>query len=460
MGRTSRRQFIQGAGAAVALAAVPGRSTGQSRAARPNILFVLADDLGYADLSIYGRRDYRTPVLDRLAREGVLMTQAYANSAVCSPTRVALITGRYPQRLSVGLAEPIRNANEDGGGLPEGQPTLPALLRLSGYRTVLVGKWHMGWPPEHGPLRHGYERFFGIAASAADYVSHRQRERGAEQRDGLYEGDSVVHRTGYLTDLLAERAIEEVRAATSVGMPFMVSLHFTAPHWPWQRPGDPALPRDANLRHEDGGSLEIYGEMVRRMDDGIGRVLAEIDRLGVAEDTIVVFTSDNGGERFSDTWPLRGEKGDLLEGGIRVPVIVRWPATIPAGTRSGQVMATMDWLPTLVAAAGGVPDPAFPPDGENMIEALRGAGLRPRRLFWRFRRDDQAAARIGDWKYLRVGDEESLFDIARDPRERANLKNREAERFAQLKADWTDWNTQMLSYPPEAPETREAPAPG
>jgi arylsulfatase A-like enzyme len=461
MGRTSRRQFIQGAGAAVALAAVPGRSTGQARAARPNILFILADDLGYADLSVYGRRDYRTPVLDRLAREGVLMTQAYANSAVCSPTRVALITGRYHQRLPVGLAEPIRNAELDRDGLPHGQPTLPGLLRGVGYSTVLVGKWHMGWPREHGPLRYGYERFFGIAAGAADYVSHREHRLGAEGPDGLYEGEAIVHRDGYLTDLLADRAISEVRTAAASGSPFLVSLHFTAPHWPWQRPGDPALPRNANLRHDDGGTLEIYGEMVRRMDEAIGRVLAEIERLGLAEDTIVVFTSDNGGERFSDTWPLRGEKGDLLEGGIRVPVIVRWPAAIPPGTRSEQVMATMDWLPTLIAAVGGAPDPGFPPDGENVIEAFRGASPPwPRRLFWRFRADDQAAARIGDWKYLRVGEQEQLFDIARDPRERANLKDREPARFAQLKAEWSAWNAQMLPYPPEAPVTPGAPASG
>lgn len=444
---TSRRRFLQGAGATAALSAMPRPVAGQRRGRPPNILFIMADDLGYADLSVYGRRDYRTPVLDRLAADGLLMTQGYSNSAVCSPTRVALITGRYHQRLPVGLPEPVTPGHQDLG-LPADFPTLPRLLKQAGYRTSLVGKWHMGWPPAHGPLRSGYDSFFGIAVGATDYFTHREHGAPDPNQPGLFEGDAQIRRDGYLTELLAARAIEELRA--SAGRPFLLSLHFTAPHWPWQGPGDSATSATiTNLRHNDGGSLEIYGEMVRAMDGAIGRVLAELERQDADRNTIVVFTSDNGGERFSDTWPLRGGKTELLEGGIRVPVIVRWPERIRAGLRSDQVIATMDWLPTFVAAAGTMPSTSYPPDGENMLDVLTGMSPpRPRKLFWRFRFGDQAAARDGDWKYLRVGEQEQLYNLASDPRERANLKDRDAATFARLKADWAAWNAQMLPYPP------------
>ncbi|MDX2208768.1 MAG: sulfatase-like hydrolase/transferase [Sphingopyxis sp.] len=450
---TSRRDFVIGAAATLAatsasVAAAPSRR-------RPNILFIMADDLGYADLSIYGRREYQTPVLDQLATDGLLMTQGYANAPSCSPTRVALITGRYHQRLPVGLPEPIRTRKLDPVGLPTGQSTLPGLLQAAGYRTSLVGKWHMGWPPDHSPLRHGYQHFFGTASAGVEYFTHRENDPAGQGEVGLFEGDDVVQRDGYMTDLLADRAVQQIWAAAADAAPFFLSLHFTAAHWPWQGPKSVPLPPGADLWHYDGGSLEIFAEMVRAMDLAIGRVLDELKRSGLANDTIVVFTSDNGGERFSDTWPLRGGKRDLLEGGIRVPVIVRWPTSIVSGRRSDQVIATMDWFPTLLAAAGAPTDPNHPPDGENLLDVLRGqAHARSRQLFWRFRNPDQAAARNGDWKYLRIGGEEFLFDITRDPRERANRKAAEPARFQQMKADWAAWNAAMLPYPaPPTPRT-------
>lgn len=447
----TRRRFLEGAGAAVAV--LPSVSLSQAPR-RPNVLFILADDLGFADLGVYGRRDYRTPVLDGLAAEGLLMTQAYSSSCVCTPTRVALITGRYRERLPVGLPEPI--SDEKDVGLPEGFPTLPRLLKRAGYATSLVGKWHIGWPPEHGPLRAGYDRFFGIAAGAADYFSHGEAPDG--KTAGLYEQDALGPREGYLTDLLAARAVEEVHLAAASGRPFLISLHFNAPHWPWEGPKDAAVSKTiTDLWHRDGGSLETYGQMVGAMDAAIGRVLDALGRSGAAADTIVIFTSDNGGERYSDMWPLRGGKGELLEGGIRVPAIVRWPERIRAGSRSDQVMASFDWLPTLARAAGASTDPATPPDGEDLLGVLEGREpTRPRRLFWRFREKNQAAARDGDWKYLRYDGEEYLFNIPRDPREQANLKEREQAVFKRLREAYDRWNAQMLRYPPEkkAPRRR------
>ena len=376
------------------------------------------------------------------------MSQAYSSSAVCSPTRVALITGRYPGRLRAGLEEPIARPNEQVG-LPPTHPTLPALLRSHGYRTALVGKWHMGWPPHFGPLRSGYDRFYGIIPGAADYFTHGGMDGAAPAGSGLMEGDDYVRRGGYLTELLADRACAELRDAAAAAQPLFLSLHFTAPHWPWQGPGDADV--DFELRdlfHRDGGTLEKYAEMVTAMDSAVGRVLDEIRTLGLEHDTILVFTSDNGGERFSDNWPLRGEKADLLEGGIRVPQLVRWPGRIAAGSRSAQVMASMDWLPTLAAAAGVSPDPAAPPDGEDLLPVLTGAEpARERTIFWRFKNRGQAAVRSGNWKYLRQRDQESLFDLAGDPRERANLKDRHPDIFTSLRQQYESWNSQMLPYP-------------
>jgi arylsulfatase A-like enzyme len=260
----------------------------------------------------------------------------------------------------------------------------------------------------------------------------------------------TVERAGYLTDLLAERAISEVRESVKRQQPFFLSLHFTAPHWPWEGPGDAAVPATLqSLQHRDGGSLKTYAQMVMRMDAAIGRVLDELEAQGAARDTLVVFTSDNGGERFSDTWPFSGGKTELLEGGIRVPLLVRWPARLRAGARSEQVMSTMDWLPTLLAAAGSAPDPRLALDGVDLLPVLSGQRPpQPRRLFWRYKHALQAAVRDGDWKYLRLGGYEHLFDLAEDPRERANLKERHPDVFRRLRADFAAWERTMLPYPP------------
>lgn len=444
---TSRRELLAAVAASAATAGSPAQS-----ASRPNILFILADDLGYADLGCYGRRDYGTPNIDRLAAEGLLLTQAYANSAVCSATRTALITGRYQYRLPIGLNEPITTPRPDVG-LPAGFPTLPALFRRAGYATSLIGKWHLGGVPAHGPLRSGYQRFFGVPGGASDYFTHLADPKGPPNAfDGLWEGEARADRPGYLTDLLGERAVEELGEHARGGAPFFMSLHFTAPHWPWEGPADAAVSgRLSQLQHFDGGSLATYAAMVRSLDDNVGRVLAALEAGGMAHNTLVVFTSDNGGERFSDVWPLVGGKGELLEGGIRVPALVRWPTQIGRRRRSDQVTVTMDWLPTLLAAAGAAPDRAHPTDGEDMLPILRGqAPTRPRKLYWRFKSAEQAAVRDGQWKYLKLGAKEALFDLNTDVRERADLKAARPEMFMRLKTDFAAWNASMLPYAPDS----------
>ncbi len=447
--RRSRRRALQYLSAGAVGSVLP-RGAGAATARPPNVVFILADDLGYADLGCYGRRDYRTPQIDRLAARGLRLTQAYSNSSVCSPTRCALATGRYQYRLPVGLEEPIRFKAGDAG-LPAGHPTLATLFRALGYRTALIGKWHLGADPAHGPLRHGYEHFFGIHGGAADYYSHEYTARATGTTE-LFENERRVRHHGYLTELLTNQALVEIERNAAKRQPFLLSLHYTAPHWPWEAPGDEAVSRAlSSIYHGDGGSLETYARMVAALDEGVGRVLAQLTRLDLERDTLVVFTSDNGGERFSDTWPFTGMKGELLEGGIRVPAIVSWPTHIAAGGVSEQVCATMDWLPTLLAAANGEPDADYLPDGESLMPHLLGkAPTRPRTLYWRHKAHDQSAVRAGDWKYLSLGGNEFLFDLAHDSRERANLKERESARFERMKEDFAAWNRTMLPYPADS----------
>lgn len=352
--------------------------------------------------------------------------------------------------MRVGLEEPL-GKNEDLG-LPPSHLTLPSLLKELGYRTSLVGKWHMGGPPEFGPLRSGYERFYGIVAGATDYFTHRFVMDGKDRGGELYDGSVPVERIGYMTDLLGDRAVSELKWAGQSREPFFLSVHFTAPHWPWEGPDDEAIARSLkDLRHRDGGSLTTYAAMVQSLDANIGRILRQLDDSGMADDTIVIFTSDNGGERFSDTWPFVGAKGELLEGGIRVPLLMRWPGRIRPGARSEQVMISMDWLPTLLGAAGGAPAAQFPSDGVNLLPVLTGAAtVQARKLFWRFKASEQAAVRDDRWKYLKLADREYLFDVVADPRERANLRGKFPDVFARLKSEFAAWNATMLPYPSES----------
>jgi len=418
---------------------------------KPNILFILADDLGYADLSCYGRRDFTTPNIDRIAADGMRFTQAYANSAVCTASRVALMTGRYQYRLPVGLEEPLSSRTPRKLGLPPDHPTLPSILKKAGYRSALIGKWHLGSLPDFGPLQSGYDHFYGFRAGVLDYFTHKYGPPASDTED-LWEDDSKIRQTGYLTDLLGNRAVDIVDTYCKSGQPFLVSLHFNAPHWPWEAPGDEAESRRlTNLFHFDGGTQRTYQRMIQQMDLQIGGVLQALEASGAAENTIVIFTSDNGGERFSDTWPFTGRKTELLEGGLRIPAMVRWPRDIPPASVSEQATITMDWLPTLLAAAGTAPDPHYPSDGINLLPWLtQAAAPVPRRLYWRYKYADQQAVRDGDWKYLKILDNTFLFDVVQDPTERANLKDRYREVYDRLVAQWNEWNATMLPLDPQS----------
>jgi arylsulfatase A-like enzyme len=421
---------------------------------RPNVVFIVADDLGHADLGCYGGRPAKfgtvAPTLDAMAANGIRFSQGYANSPVCSPTRFALMTARYQYRLRGAAEEPINSRSRGSAtlGLPPDVPTFASLLRAAGYRTALVGKWHLGYPPHFGPLRSGYERFYGPMSGGVDYFTHC----ASNGTHDLWEGEDEVTHAGYLTDLLSGRAVETVREFASGEAPFLLSLHYTAPHWPWETREDAGrapVVRD-NLFDLAGGNIHIYQRMIRQMDEGIARVLETLAECGALADTLVIFTSDNGGERFSDNWPLVGGKMDLTEGGIRVPWIAQWPALIAPGRVTAQHCLTMDWSATVLAAAGVDAAPGHPLDGRSLLGVLGGEPEFDRPMHWRMNHRDQRALRAGRWKYLKVDEHEYLFDIDADERERANRAPLEPDRLARMRDDWLRWNDGMPPIPDDA----------
>jgi len=448
----TRRELLRGAATGmIGLAMGAELTKAQAPGKPPNIVFIVADDLGYADVACYGRPDLSTPNIDRVAARGVRFLQGYANSAVCSATRTALITGRYQYRLRLGLEEPL--AGNRDVGLPPEHPTLPSLLKKAGYSSTLVGKWHLGTLPKFGPLKSGYDHFYGFRGGAVDYFSHT----AGGSREDLWDDDVAIHQAGYLTGLLGSRAVEVVNGYAKSGQPFLVSLHFSAPHWPWEAPGDEAeserlrQPGSTGLFDFDGGSQKTYQKMIEELDRQIGRVLQALDANGLTENTMVIFTSDNGGERFADTWPFTGKKTELLEGGLRIPTVISWPARIPQGRTSEQVAISMDWMPTLLAAAGTGPDGNYPVDGMNLLPQLtQNAAAVPRKLFWRYKANAQRAVRDGDYKFLKILDHTFLFNVVEDPLERANLKERKKDVYQRLVREWHEWNAKML------PEVKES----
>ena len=285
-----------------------------------------------------------------------------------------------------------------------------------------------------------------------DYFLHN-----AGGKDDLWDDDVSIHQAGYLTELLGARAVDVVNGYAKSGQPFFLSLHFNAPHWPWEAPGDEAesarlaQPGSGGLADFDGGSQKTYQRMIEEMDRQIGRVLQALEEKGLSENTIVIFTSDNGGERFADTWPFTGKKTELLEGGLRIPAIISWPGRIPRSRTTEQVSISMDWLPTLLAAGGTAPDSAYPTDGMNLLPVLtQNASTVSRKLFWRYKANAQRAARDGDYKLLKILDNTFLFNVAEDPLERANLKEREKDVYQRLVREWYEWNSTML------PEIKES----
>lgn len=420
----------------LAAAAVPPAS----QAPRPNVVLILADDLGYGDLGCYGAQDIRTPHLDRLARDGVRLTHGYANATVCTPTRAALMTGRWQQR--VGLEWALL-ANQKEMGLPVEEPSLARMLKESGYATGLFGKWHLGGIPDLSPNVHGFDAFFGLLGGNVDFYSHRMR---SGERD-LWEDGRAIESHGYLTDLITDRAIAFIERHRE--RPFFAYVAYNAVHWPFQPPGRPDDVRTAEtwLR----GTRADYAGMMESMDAGIGRILTALERHGLAPNTLVVFTSDNGGERLSRMAPLFHRKHSLWEGGIRVPYILRWPARLPRDRTVEQPVISMDLTASILAAAGARPPEGRMLDGMDVLPILAGnAAPAERTFFWRVDRKErrQKAVRKGRWKYVLDAESELLFDVADDPGERDDLAHRHPAVLAELRGLLKAWEDEIAKEKP------------
>ncbi|MSU66874.1 MAG: twin-arginine translocation pathway signal protein [Opitutus sp.] len=442
--------------ALLALTVAPGAvQAAASAATRPNIIFILADDLGYGDLGCMGATDIRTPHLDRLAAEGVKFTDFYANAPVCTPTRAGFMTGRWQQRIGLEFAfgdqvEQMRRVNGawvpepdmHGLGLPLGEVTVAERLKAAGYATGAFGKWHLGYRDEYNPTKRGFDEYFGELLGHADYYQHKYYDGTPALREGMLP----VKRDGYFTDLINERAVKFVRDHAK--HPFFLYVPHLAVHAPFQPPDAPQTPfvtKASMLR----GSRAIYAAMVERIDRGVGEILAELDRQGIAENTLIVFSSDNGGERWSSTAPLFHHKTTVWEGGIRVPCLMRWPAKLPRGKTTAQMAITMDLHATFLALAGVAAPTEKPLDGLDLLPLLTasaGTGSRERTFFWRTDRSNrkQRAIREGRWKYLNDGNSmDLLFDLAADIGEHTNLNYRHPEITERLKRKLAAWEAEM-----------------
>ncbi len=414
-----------------------------TRDAPPNVVLIITDDLGYADIGANGARDIRTPNIDRLAREGVRFTDFYANATSCTPTRAGLITGRYQQRY--GIEVPLSAATAPSPdpldrGLEASPHSLPRLLKTRGYATALIGKWHLGYAASQSPMAHGFDEFFGLKSGYHDYWQHHD-SRGEPD---LWDGDQRVSAEGYTTDLITARAVAFIER--QAGRPFFVDVAYNAPHWPFQPPGAPSVaPNNARfVKPEDAATSTRtdYVAMVEQLDRGVGQILDALARRGLARNTIVIFTNDNGGEWLSDNRPFFNRKLTTWEGGIRVPAIVRWPARVPAGRVTAQVGITMDLTASVLAAAGVAVPPAHVLDGTDLFPILTGRSpVVERTLFWRSitRAGTMRATRMGDLKLVTDANHSFLFDVRRDPGERDDLaKTRQADvrRLRELLDAW------------------------
>jgi arylsulfatase A-like enzyme len=415
-----------------------------SGSSKPNIVLIVADDLGYGDLGSYGAPDTKTPNLDRLAREGVRLTDYYANAPVCTPTRAALISGRYQQRVM--LERPLQNnPSTPATGLDIGLPvtgrSLPQLLKNAGYATALVGKWHLGFKPQFHPNAHGFTYFWGYLAGAIDWYAH---VRGDGEAD-LWENDKPVTFDGYFDHELTKRAVSFIR--DHAREPFFIEVAMGAPHWPFQSPHHPSVAvRKNNSMFQQAAdpnppTRSDYVEIVEDADVGIGRILEAIEQQGLAPNTLVIFISDNGGEWLSRNAPFFHRKDTLWEGGVRVPAILRWPGVLPSGRTSSQVAITMDLTATILHAAGADTRDARL-EGIDLVPLLRGTSPSlERTLFWRvsMATRQQRSVRSGDWKLLVDGTIQMLFDVRRDPGERNDLAARHPEIVRKLQAQIEAW---------------------
>ncbi len=425
--KSTRRGFLKtmGVGAAVLASGSYGLARGREVSGKPNILMILVDDLGYGDLSSYGAKDLKTPHIDRLMTAGMRFDNFYANCPVCSPTRASLLSGRYPDM--VGVPGVIRtHITNSWGYLAPHAELLPKLLKPAGYHTGIVGKWHLGLDSPNTPNERGFDRFGGFLGDMMDdYYNHRRHGNNYMRLN-----NREIDPEGHATDLFTQWAIDYINDRAKSDKPFFLYLAYNAPHTPIQPP-DEWLRRVKNRELGIDEKRAKLVALIEHLDDGIGKVISALKDTGVSDDTLVIFTSDNGGQLGvgASNGPLRAGKQDMYEGGIREPMCAVWPGKIQPGTRSDRVALTMDLYPTICEAAGA--KIAHEIDGRSILPTLLGKSqpAEDRFLFW-VRREGGGyggrayyAARYGDYKLVQNNPFEpmELYNLKDDPREQKPL---------------------------------------
>ena len=404
-------------------------------ARRPNIVLIVADDLGYGELTVQGfAKDIPTPHIDAIAARGVRFTQGYVSAPLCSPTRAGLATGRYQQRFGHEFNPGPQDTASSTFGLPRSETMLAERLKSLGYATGMVGKWHLGFKPELMPPQRGFDFFFGFLGGAHAYLPG---QKGAS----IYRGNSPIVEKEYLTDAFAREAVAFIEQHKAE--PFFLYLPFNAVHMPLQAP-EKYLSRFPDIKDP---KRRTFAAMTAGMDDAVGRVMGKLDELKLTGETLVVFISDNGGPTpttSSGNGPLRGYKGQMWEGGIRLPFMMQWPGRVPAGKVYDQPVISLDVHPTIVAATGAVVLPEWKLDGVNLLPFVTGAaGGRPHEtLYWRM--GAKHAIRHGDWKVTaEPGTPAGLFNLAQDAGEKTDLSSKNPERMKELVAKYDAWSAQM-----------------
>lgn len=423
-----------------------------AEASPPNFVVILADDMGYGDASCYGNRAYQTPALDQLARQGMRFTDFHTSGAVCSPTRAGLLTGRYQQRAGIpGVINAGFEENRHHGLFPS-EVTFPERLKLKGYTCGVFGKWHLGYEKQFNPLHHGFDRFRGYVSGNIDYISHFDRVEVEDWWDGL----ELVPEEGYSTHLISNHAVRFIEENRD--RPFCLYVAHEAPHAPYQGPNDPPV-RGPN-KEKPVANRDIpraYRQMMQEMDRGLGEVVATIDRLGLGENTLVFFLSDNGGTPNGSNGPLRGFKGQVWEGGHRVPAVARWTGRIRPGTSCDQPAISLDLMPTLLELAGADLPAGHQLDGVSLVPVfLDEASLGSRKLFWEF--NGKRAMRDGPWKLV-VGERDAknaaLFHLGQDPGEKVDLASAQSQTVERMLADFAAWREDVLAGATEQPEKEQ-----
>ena len=453
--------------AAIFLAAAFGAAQWVAASGKPNIVLIVADDLGHGDIAAYGA-DVPTPRIDSIATAGVRFTAGYVTAPVCNPSRAGLMSGRYQQRWGQELND--QTAPPDGAprnSLPQAERTLGAAMKAQGYATGAIGKWHLGMQPGYHPMDRGFDEFFGMA-SGTKYIDkswpnvhyldgllqfdNAQPPGEGESEDparlarrGLMRGREPAPLEEYVTDQLAKEAVAFIDRHQDA--PFFLYVAFNAPHAPLETTGE-YYQRFPQFQDE---RKRIHAAMISALDDGVGRILDRVAAGGDADNTIVVFTSDNGGPEVTDSdgrcnAPYLGHKRNLYEGGIRLPFMMRWPARLGAGVTYSEMVSTLDLLPTLLAAAGGADpgDVERPLDGVDLLPYLTGekkAAAPHQSLFWRS--GPNGAVRQGRYKLVFGGEVARLYDLEADPAEKNDLSAKMADRAAAMRKAWDAWNAQL-----------------